>query len=76
MAKHAHALAAGGGVGRMSQKAIGIFTFILSMVIIVTVVVVHFAGADIAALKSVTTQFYMALAAYVILLLGAISRAL
>lgn len=60
----------------MSQKAFGVFTFILSMVMVVTVVVVHFAGADIAALKSVTMQFYIALGAYVILLLGAISRAL
>lgn len=60
----------------MGQKAISIFTFILSMVLVVTVVVVHFAGADIAALKNVTTQFYVAIAAYIILLLGAIARAL
>lgn len=60
----------------MGNKAFAITTFIVSMIMVVTVVVVHFFGADIAALKSNATQFYVMLCAYVTLLLGAISRAL
>ena len=64
------------GFSDMGRRMFGIATFIISMVVAVTVVVVHFFGADIAALKAPATQFYAMLSAYVILLLGSISRAL
>lgn len=60
----------------MGLKAPGILTFMLSVILTVTVLIVHFFHADIPVLKEAATHFYAMLVAQVILVLGCIMRGL
>ena len=60
----------------MGLKAPGIITFMLSVILTVTVLIVHFFGADIPMLKNTATHFYALFIAQLILVLGCIMRGL
>ena len=61
---------------RMILKAPGILTFLLSILLALGVLYARYFGRDVAFLTSETSQFYVLLIAYVILVLGCIMRGL
>jgi hypothetical protein len=62
------------GVGHMGLKAPGILTFMVSVILTVTVLIMKFFGAEIPFL--VGNEFWALLLAQVILVLGCIMRGL
>jgi hypothetical protein len=62
------------GVGDMGLKAPGIVTFMLSVILTVTVLIIKFFGAEIPFVTG--NEFWALLAAQVILVLGCIMRGL
>jgi hypothetical protein len=74
--QHNHAAVGQGGVSDMGLKAPGIVTFMLSVILTVTVLIVHFFGADVPLLKDTATHFYALLIAQLILVVGCIMRGL
>jgi len=60
----------------MALKAPGILIFLLSVILALAVLFTKFFGATVPFLSGEATQFYVMLAAYVILVLGCIMRGL
>ena len=65
-----------GGVSHMGLKAPGIITFMLSVILTVSVMIVHFFGADVPVLKDTATHFYALLVAQSLLITACIMRGL
>ncbi len=58
----------------MGLKAPSIVTFMLSVILTVVIVIVHFFDADIPFLKAQSTHFFALLVAQLILVLGCMMR--
>lgn len=74
--KLGHAISSEGRHSDMGLKAPSIVTFMLSVVLTVVVIVVHFFDADIPFLKAQSTHFFALLLAQLILILGCMLRGL
>jgi hypothetical protein len=61
---------------RMTLKAPGILTFLLSIILALAVLFAKYFGSSVPLLTGDITQFYGLLAAYVILIFGCIMRGL
>lgn len=58
----------------MGLKAPGIITFLISVILTVTVLIVRFFGADIPLIQG--NEFWVLLASHILLMLGCLMRAL
>ena len=73
---HSETLQAIETTNRMGLKAPGMFTFLISLVIMLAVLGAKFFNATIPGLSGDVTQFAGLLVAYILLLLGCLMRAL
>ena len=74
--KLGHAITSEGRYSDMGLKAPSIVTFMLSVILTVVVIVVHFFHADMPFLKEQSTHFFALLLAQVLLILGCMLRGL
>lgn len=72
--KLSHAIPSQRESTHMGLKAPSIITFMLSVILTVVVVIVHFFDADIPFLKAQSTHFFALLFAQLILILGCMVR--